>query len=119
MALLNRGLQLRVLKVNINEEELTVQSHPKQLKVLSINTEGYVHEEIFQKLDRLSPPPYLEELYLRHYHGVLTPQWTHPTISLCHLQLISLHWKRRHKVHKSYLLIRVVMAPLERLRAYV
>jgi hypothetical protein len=91
LAELQSLLQLRVLRVNISEEseiaeeELTVLTHLKQLKVLSINSEGCDKEEIFQNLERLSPPPHLEELYLRHYRGGLTPQWINPT-SLCHLQ---------------------------------
>jgi hypothetical protein len=93
LAELQNLLQLRVLRVNISEEseiaeeELTVLTHLKQLKVLSINSEGCDKEEIFQNLERLSPPPHLEELYLRHYRGVLTPQWINPT-SLCHLQYL-------------------------------
>eukprot|EP00258_Populus_trichocarpa_P051380 XP_024467399.1 disease resistance RPP13-like protein 4 [Populus trichocarpa] len=96
LAELQNLLQLRVLRVNIIniseeseivEEELTVLTHLKQLKVLSINSEGCDKEEIFQNLERLSPPPHLEELYLRHYRGGLTPQWINPT-SPCHLQYL-------------------------------
>ncbi|KAF2285880.1 hypothetical protein GH714_008666 [Hevea brasiliensis] len=85
--------QLRILRINIcdeseiEEEELTVLLRLKQLKVLSINAEGCEKEDIFQKLDRLSPPPHLEELYLRHYHGTFLPQWMNPA-SLCHLQYL-------------------------------
>ncbi|KDP39004.1 hypothetical protein JCGZ_00761 [Jatropha curcas] len=85
--------RLKVLRINmceeseIEEEELTVLSHLKQLKVLSINAEGCDKEEIFQKLDRLSPPPHLQELYLRYYRGIFPPQWINPT-SLCHLQYL-------------------------------
>ncbi|EEF27826.1 conserved hypothetical protein [Ricinus communis] len=52
-------LQLRLLRIDIceeseiAEEELPVLLHLKQLKVLSINTEGCEKDEIFQKLDRL------------------------------------------------------------------
>ncbi|KAK8527306.1 hypothetical protein V6N13_085145 [Hibiscus sabdariffa] len=77
-------IKLKVLRVNINEdshiaeEELTVLSNLQQLKVLSINTEGCEKEETFRKLDRLSPPPHLDELYLRYYRGVTTPMWMNP-----------------------------------------
>lgn len=85
--------QLRIVRISIceesdiAEEELTVLLHLKQLKVLSITTKGCEKEDIFQKLDRLSPPPHLEELYLRYYHGTLPPQWMNPA-SLCHLQYL-------------------------------
>ncbi|KAG6756537.1 hypothetical protein POTOM_039967 [Populus tomentosa] len=48
----------------------------------TLKSEGCDKEEMFQNLERLSPPPHLEELYLRHYRGGLTPQWINPT-SLC------------------------------------
>ncbi|KAJ9153686.1 hypothetical protein P3X46_027104 [Hevea brasiliensis] len=54
---------------------------------ICINPEGCEREEIFQKLDRLSSPPHLQELYLRYYHGTFPPQRMNPTL-LCHLQFL-------------------------------
>ncbi|KAB2095907.1 hypothetical protein ERO13_A01G072000v2 [Gossypium hirsutum] len=99
--------KLKVLRVNINEEsdiaeeELTVLSHLKQLKVLSINTEGCEKEEIFRKLDGLSPPPHLEELYLRYYRGVTTPMWMNPK-SLRDLHYLCIENGDLQFVHPSF-----------------
>ncbi|KAF8414046.1 hypothetical protein HHK36_002045 [Tetracentron sinense] len=85
--------QLRVLRIDISEEaeiaddELTVLSELHQLQVLSINTEECENREILRKLDKLSPPPHLMELYLRYYCGEATPNWINPT-SLCELQYL-------------------------------
>ncbi|KAK6230418.1 hypothetical protein QUC31_001936 [Theobroma cacao] len=99
--------QLKVLRVNISEEsdiaeqELTVLSRLKQLKVLSINTEGCEKEEIFRKLDALSPPPHLEELYLRYYRGVTTPMWINPE-SLRQLQYLCIENGDLQFMHPSF-----------------
>lgn len=100
-------LQLKVLRINISEEsdiaedELTVLSQLKQLKVLSINAEGCEKEEIFRKLDGLSPPPHLEELYLRYYRGVTTPMWINPK-SLCDLQYLCIESGDLQFMHPSF-----------------
>lgn len=94
----------------IAEEELTVLTHLKQLKVLSINSEGCDKEEIFQNLERLSPPPHLEELYLRHYRGGLTP---HHSV-ICNI----FAWKMETS-SPQVLSLRALMAPLGRLWVYV
>ncbi|KAK8997459.1 hypothetical protein V6N11_020937 [Hibiscus sabdariffa] len=100
-------IKLKVLRVNINEdshiaeEELIVLSNLQKLKVLSINTEGCEKEETFRKLDRLSPPPHLEELYLRYYRGVTTPMWMNPK-SLHDLNYLCIENGDLQFVHPSF-----------------
>ncbi|KAL4312490.1 hypothetical protein GQ457_01G005390 [Hibiscus cannabinus] len=100
-------IKLKVLRVNINEdshiaeEELIVLSNLQQLKVLSINTEGCEKEDTFRKLDRLSPPPHLEELYLRYYRGVTTPMWMNPK-SLRELNYLCIENGDLQFVHPSF-----------------
>lgn len=76
--------QLVVLKIQltstskIQDDELTVLSELNGLKLLSIDTKKCKWEEIFVKLDDLSPPPNLEELYIKYYGGKTTPKWINP-----------------------------------------
>uniref|UniRef100_A0A5B7B6R7 Putative disease resistance RPP13-like protein 4 n=1 Tax=Davidia involucrata TaxID=16924 RepID=A0A5B7B6R7_DAVIN len=92
-------IQLRELQVDIHEEsvieddELTVLAELKQLRVLSINAENCENIDILQKLDKLSPPPCLEELYLGHYCGEVTPEWINLT-SLSQLQYLCIENSR-------------------------
>ncbi|KAF8392512.1 hypothetical protein HHK36_022855 [Tetracentron sinense] len=62
--------QLRVLRMNISEEgqisddEMTVLSQFRKLKVLSIDYGNCVNKAILKKLVNIFPPPHLQELYL-------------------------------------------------------
>ncbi|TXG69730.1 hypothetical protein EZV62_004665 [Acer yangbiense] len=77
-------VQLRVLRINVNneseitEEERKVLSQLKKLKVFSIDAEDCKDEKIFKMLDQLTPPPNLEELYLRRYRHKIMPKWINP-----------------------------------------
>ncbi|KAI9160911.1 hypothetical protein LWI28_012711 [Acer negundo] len=77
-------VQLRVLRINVNneseitEEERKVLSQLKKLKVFSIDAEDCKDEKIFKMLDQLTPPPNLQELYLRRYRHEIMPKWINP-----------------------------------------
>ncbi|KAK2999014.1 hypothetical protein RJ639_023773 [Escallonia herrerae] len=85
--------QLRVLQVDINEEsiiddeELTALAQLQHLKLLLINANNCEDANIIEKLNNLSPPPCLEEVYLGHYYGESSPNWLSPT-SLPQLQYL-------------------------------
>ncbi|TXG69731.1 hypothetical protein EZV62_004666 [Acer yangbiense] len=51
-----------------------------QLRVLRINVNNgnCKDEKIFKMLDQLTPPPNLQELYLRRYHHEIMPKWINP-----------------------------------------
>ncbi|KAL5769270.1 hypothetical protein ACOSQ2_016053 [Xanthoceras sorbifolium] len=77
-------VELRVLRINVNnqseitKEEMKVLLQLKKLKVLSIDAEDCKNEKIFETLDQLSPPPNLQELYLRRYRHEILPKWVNP-----------------------------------------
>lgn len=79
--------QLRVLRMSINneseisEDEWNVLSQLEKLKVLAIDAEDCKEKHVSQMLDRLLPPPSLQELYLRRYRHEILPKW----INLKHL----------------------------------
>ncbi|KAH9698905.1 Disease resistance RPP13-like protein 4 [Citrus sinensis] len=79
--------QLRVLRMSINneseisEDEWNVLSQLKKLKILAIDAEDCKEKHVSQMLDRLLPPPSLQELYLRRYRHEILPKW----INLKHL----------------------------------
>ncbi|KAJ0081411.1 hypothetical protein Patl1_09765 [Pistacia atlantica] len=81
---LEKLVQLRVLRINVNSEseisenEYEVLSHLKNLLVFSIDAEDCKDKKIFEMLDRLSPSPRLQELYLRRYRHELMPEWFNP-----------------------------------------
>lgn len=79
--------QLKVLRMSINneseisEDEWNVLSQLKKLKILAIDAEDCKEKHVSQMLDRLLPPPSLQELYLRRYRHEILPKW----INLKHL----------------------------------
>ncbi|KAJ0081127.1 hypothetical protein Patl1_09738 [Pistacia atlantica] len=76
--------QLRVLRMNINagtkisEDERNVLSELENLKVLAIDAENCTEESVSKMLDLISPPPKLEELYLKRYSHEILPKWINP-----------------------------------------
>lgn len=91
--------QLRVLQLDIMEEsmiddkELAALKQLQLLRVLSINAGDSENKDIIRKLDNLSPPTHVEELYLRHFLGETTPAWINP-ISLPRLQYLCIEDSR-------------------------
>ncbi|PHT25857.1 hypothetical protein CQW23_34522 [Capsicum baccatum] len=91
--------QLRVLQLDITEEstidekELAALKQLRLLRVLSINAWDCENKHIIRKLDNLSPPTRIEELYLRHFLGETTPAWINP-ISLPQLQYLCIEDSR-------------------------
>ncbi|KAK6785022.1 hypothetical protein RDI58_018477 [Solanum bulbocastanum] len=91
--------QLRVLHLDITEEstiddkELSALKQLELLRVLSVNAGDCENKDIIRKLDNLSPPTHVEELYLRHYLGETTPAWINP-ISLPQLQYLCIEDSR-------------------------
>ncbi|KAJ4704045.1 Disease resistance protein [Melia azedarach] len=87
--------QLRVLRMNINNEceisenEWTILSRLEKLKVLAIDAEDCKDKRVAEMLDQLSPPPRLEELYLRRYRHETLPKWMNPK-QLSNLQYLCL-----------------------------
>ncbi|KAK2969733.1 hypothetical protein RJ640_015877 [Escallonia rubra] len=80
--------QLRALQVDIIEDdELTALAQLQHPKLLSINANNCEHANTMEKLNNLSPPPCLEEVYLGHYYGESSPNWISPT-SLPQLQYL-------------------------------
>ncbi|CAK7344958.1 unnamed protein product [Dovyalis caffra] len=82
---LEQLVQLRVLRMNligeseITESECDVLSKLVKLRVLAINTEDCKDKSILEMLDKLQPPPSLQELYLRRYRHDILPKWVNPT----------------------------------------
>ncbi|KAH7545316.1 hypothetical protein FEM48_Zijuj01G0080600 [Ziziphus jujuba var. spinosa] len=89
--------QLRVLRINLSddteilENELNVLAHLENLKVLAIGAGNYKSNtsEILKKMDRIIPPPALQELYLWNYHRTTLPLWVCPS-RLARLQYLSI-----------------------------
>lgn len=76
--------QLRVLRMSINndseisEDEWNVLSHLEKLKVLAIDAEDCKEKRVSQMVDKLLPPPSLQEFYLRRYRHEILPKWINP-----------------------------------------
>ncbi|KAF3660632.1 putative disease resistance RPP13-like protein 4-like [Capsicum annuum] len=91
--------QLRVLQLDITEEskieekELAALKQLQLLRVLSINVGDSENKDIIRKLDNLSPPTHIEELYLKHFLGETAPAWLNP-ISLPQLQYLCIEDSR-------------------------
>ncbi|KAF3612594.1 hypothetical protein T459_35726 [Capsicum annuum] len=77
----------------IEEKELAALKQLQLLRVLSINAGDCENKDIIRKLDNLSPPTHVEELYLRHFLGETTPAWLNP-ISLPQLQYLCIEDSR-------------------------
>ncbi|KAJ4702456.1 Disease resistance protein [Melia azedarach] len=86
---------LRVLRININgesevsKEDEDILSRLGKLQILAIDAEQCKEKGVSEMLDRLSPPPKLEELYLRRYHHETLPKWMNLT-QLSNLQYLCL-----------------------------
>ncbi|KAH9699017.1 Disease resistance RPP13-like protein 4 [Citrus sinensis] len=50
----------------------------EKLKVLAIDAEDCKEKHVPQMVDRLLPPPSLQELYLRRYRHKILPKWINP-----------------------------------------
>ncbi|KAL5555839.1 hypothetical protein UlMin_038075 [Ulmus minor] len=75
--------QLRVLRISISdqteisENEMDSLSQMPKLKVLSIDAENCKNKikQVLEMVDKLTPPPGLQELYLRNFHRETLPDW--------------------------------------------
>ncbi|KAL5555560.1 hypothetical protein UlMin_037796 [Ulmus minor] len=78
--------QLRVLRISISDEteisenEMDCLSQMPKLKVLSIDAENCKSKikHVLEMVDKLTPPPGLQELYLRNFHRETLPNWVNP-----------------------------------------
>ncbi|XP_027063711.2 disease resistance RPP13-like protein 4 [Coffea arabica] len=99
--------ELRVLQMDITEEstindqELEILAQLEKLKILSINAGDCEDEDILSKLNKLSPPSSIEELYLKHYVGETTPGWINPK-SLRQLQYLCMEDSRINKMNQDF-----------------
>ncbi|KDP23973.1 hypothetical protein JCGZ_25361 [Jatropha curcas] len=90
-------VQLRVLRIKLSDEseildnEWEALSRLEKLQVLAIDTENTKEPTNLQKLDRLKPPPGLEQVYLRHYRRNHLPEWINPK-TLSKLQYLSIEF---------------------------
>lgn len=78
---------------HVEDEGLAALKQLQLLRVLLINACAYEDKDIIRKLDNLSPPTRIEELYLRHFLGETTPAWINP-ISLPQLQYLCIEDSR-------------------------
>ncbi|KAF2299591.1 hypothetical protein GH714_038303 [Hevea brasiliensis] len=75
---------LRVLRMNIGidsvilEDDKSVLSQLSKLKVLAIDAEDCEDGSILEMLNALTPPPSLQEFYLRRYRHKTLPTWINP-----------------------------------------
>ncbi|KAL3509617.1 hypothetical protein ACH5RR_029018 [Cinchona calisaya] len=99
--------ELRVLHMEITEEstiqddELMVLAHLEKLRVLSVNAGDCEDWDIVRKLNKLSPPPFIAELYLKHYFGKTTPRWLNPK-SLQQLQYLCIENSDLNKMNNDF-----------------
>ncbi|KAL5555521.1 hypothetical protein UlMin_037757 [Ulmus minor] len=83
---LKKMIQLRVLRISISDEteisenEMDSLSQMSNLKVLSIDADSCKNESkrVLEMVDKLTPPPRLQELYLRNFHRETLPNWVNP-----------------------------------------
>ncbi|XP_071904868.1 disease resistance RPP13-like protein 4 [Coffea arabica] len=99
--------ELRVLQIDITEDstiedqELDALELLEKLKLLSINAGDCKDKNILSKLNKLSPPSSIEELYLKHYLGETTPAWINPR-SLQQLQYLSVENSGIEKMNQEF-----------------
>ncbi|CDP11855.1 unnamed protein product [Coffea canephora] len=99
--------ELRVLHIDLTEDstiedqELDALELLEKLKLLSINAGDCKDEDILSKLNKLSPPSSIEELYLKHYLGETTPAWINPR-SLQQLQYLSVENSGIEKMNQEF-----------------
>ncbi|KAK9906034.1 hypothetical protein M0R45_000081 [Rubus argutus] len=77
-------INLRVLRIHVSgttviaDNELDVLSHLRRLNVLDIDAEDCRNKNVLEMLEKLTPPPSLQELYLRNYKKETLPNWVNP-----------------------------------------
>ncbi|KAL3509613.1 hypothetical protein ACH5RR_029014 [Cinchona calisaya] len=105
------GSHLRELKAlteteesTIQDEELMVLAHLEKLRVLSVNAGDCDDWDILRKLNKLSPPPFIAKLYLKHYFGETTPWWLNPKSlqQLQQLQYLSIEDSRLKMMNNDF-----------------
>ncbi|XP_027064162.1 disease resistance RPP13-like protein 4 [Coffea arabica] len=107
LAELKAVTELRVLQIDITEDstiedqELEILAQLEKLKILSINAGDCKDKNILSKLNKLSPPSSIEELYLKHYLGETTPAWINPR-SLQQLQYLSVENSGIEKMNQEF-----------------
>ncbi|XP_055823189.1 disease resistance RPP13-like protein 4 [Solanum dulcamara] len=78
--------ELQVLQLDfmdgsmIEEDELTVLEKFQHLRMLIVNAGDRKDDIFLERMEKLSPPKSLEELYLRHFNGPTTPAWIAPDL---------------------------------------
>ncbi|XP_027063996.1 disease resistance RPP13-like protein 4 [Coffea arabica] len=99
--------ELRVLQIDLTEDstiedrELDALELLEKLKLLSINAGDCKDKNILSKMNKLSPPSSIEELYLKHYLGETTPAWINPR-SLQQLQYLSVENSGIEKMNQEF-----------------
>ncbi|KAL3509610.1 hypothetical protein ACH5RR_029011 [Cinchona calisaya] len=99
--------ELRVLHMEITvestiqDDELIVLAHLEKIRVLSVNAGDCDDLDILRKLNKLSPPPFIVELYLKHFSGETTPRWLNPK-SLQQLQYLCIEDSRLKKMNNDF-----------------
>ncbi|KAL3363949.1 hypothetical protein AABB24_012937 [Solanum stoloniferum] len=99
-----RVLELDVMEGSmIEEDELTVLAQFQYLRMLIVNAGDRDDDSFLERLEKLSPPKTLEELYLRQFCGHTTPAWISPKLldrlqylcieDSCVLQRLSDHFR--------------------------
>ncbi|XP_024192865.1 disease resistance RPP13-like protein 4 [Rosa chinensis] len=77
-------INLRVLRIHVSsttviaDNELDVLSQLRRLNVLAIDAEDCRNNNVLEMVERLTPPPSLQELYLRNYKKETLPSWVNP-----------------------------------------
>ncbi|KAK9928223.1 hypothetical protein M0R45_025369 [Rubus argutus] len=71
------NLQLLLL-TEIADNELDVLSQLRRLNVLAIDAEDCRKNNVLEMLEKLTPPPSLQELYIRNYKKETLPNWVNP-----------------------------------------
>ncbi|XP_062013609.1 disease resistance RPP13-like protein 4 [Rosa rugosa] len=77
-------INLRVLRIHVSsttviaDNELDVLSQLRRLNVLAIDAEDCRNNNVLEMLEGLTPPPSLQELYLRNYKKETLPNWVNP-----------------------------------------
>lgn len=77
-------INLRVLRIHVSgttkiaDNELDVLSQLRRLNVLAIDAEDCRNNNVLEMLEKLTPPPSLQELYIRNYKKETLPNWVNP-----------------------------------------
>ncbi|PRQ36442.1 putative leucine-rich repeat domain, L domain-containing protein [Rosa chinensis] len=77
-------INLRVLRIHVSsttviaDNELDVLSQLRRLNVLGIDAEDCRNNNVLEMIERVTPPPSHQELYLRNYKKETLPSWVNP-----------------------------------------